>query len=212
MNYSRIRYLALLTIVISAMTACNEDEFDTKPLNDVSEIVIFTHELYMETEILGGDEYTPLYVKNDGLIDQYVATVDDFDQLKQFPLNRLITCLLGVGLREEQIPQVRRSVMAYEYRNENLIAQHRRAMYQLNQGMEMRRDYWTAKYRSGEISAREYERIMQDLRKKYHRAVLKLKEKNAGEFRRSFRMLMQHLNRILDNSQWQNLIICLKIQ
>ena len=194
------------------ITACSKEDSEYQDLNEISEIVQLTHELYLKTEILGGDENTPLYVKNDGLIDEYVVTVDDFDQLKQLPLNRLITCLQGVELREKQIPLVRRAIMAYQYRNENIIARHRRAMYQLNKGMEMRRDYWTAKYRSGEISAREFERIMHNLRIKYHEAVLQLKEKNAQEFRRSFRLLMQNLNRILERSQWHQFSVCLRGQ
>jgi hypothetical protein len=212
MNYSRIRNFTLIILMLSLISACSKDDHDSQAENyDISEIVRLTHELYLKTEIPGGDE-TPPYLENDGLIDEYVATVDDFDQLKQYPLNRLITCLLNVGLTEEQVPMVRRAIAAYENRNEKIITQHRRAIHHLNQAMQQRTDYLIAKYRSGEITAEEFARQMHQLRERYRNAVMQIKENNAEYFKRSFRFLVKHLNMILEDYQWQEFTLCLRGQ
>jgi hypothetical protein len=204
--------VAATTAVSLLIVSCSKEEKFPNGTTDVDNIVEFTDQLYLKTDVTGGDEQTPFSAPNDGLIDEYTANETYFAARNGLVANRLIRCLVNVNLTEEQTFQTRRAVSAFHNRNHELIKKHRAAVAELNQGMQNRREHLIAQLRNGEIDRPTFYRAMANLREKYVTAINEIKQTYANDFSLSFRLLMMHFKDILDENQWQRFATCVKLQ
>jgi hypothetical protein len=211
MNYSFYkpakRITGILLIMLVFLFSCQKEKMDQPAETTVEDVVELTHQHYLKSQDIAGDEQTPFAIFNSGLIDEYLATDHHF--IRGGRLNRLITCIVSTELTTDQKPMVRRVVMAYQKRNESLIARHREEVSKLNAAMEQYRKNLMMQYRNGEISREELHGIMTQLRERYANAIAAIKESNAGDFARSFRHLMEHIHTILTAEQWESMVNCL---
>lgn len=211
----KIKFIGIFSIMLAFFAACTEE-----PINDLAQeeadlqtietIVEKTTQLYLSSEVTGGDENTALTVENDGLIDEYVTAPEDLEPQHPIRSNRFMGCLKPTNLTDEQKPLVRRAVMAFQMRNKAIIMQQRLAVAELHNAKEQSRQLYISQLRSGEITRIEFENKMAELRQRFVEALLNIKKPRAAEFAPSFRMLLKNLNEILDSSQWQQFADCLK--
>jgi hypothetical protein len=212
MKNLKVRLIVTSVFVLAVFVSCNKERQDSmqEQQTSVEEIVEIVHQDYLGSDVIEGDEQTPFFVSNEGLIDEYLATENAFEIQDKSVNNRFIRCLTSVKLDDEQIPQVRRALKAYENRNGRIIQKHRQAFAQLHDRMENNRQELIRQLRSGEIDRAEFKRKMTQLRAQYQQALMRIKESNAADFSQSFRMLMQQLNNILTERQWNAFTGCLR--
>jgi hypothetical protein len=212
MKNLKVRLIVTSIFALAVFVSCNKERQEANRLQSVSldEIVELTNQRYLDSEITGGDEHSSFFVNNEGLIDEYLATGDLFESQDKSVDNRFIRCLRSVNLDAEQIPQVRRALNAYENRNARILQKHRQVFAGLHARMENQRNELIRQLRSGEIDRAEFSRKMAQLREQYHQALRRIKESNASELSRSFRMLMQNLQNILNDRQWNAFTSCLR--
>lgn len=210
---------SIIIVAFAALiaTSCNNEYFDQDqniPENGITvtidEVVVLANQKYLVAEVFGGDEQQSFYVPNEGLIDEYLAMEEhDIPDDKMLD-NSFIRCLMAVGLSDAQIPMVRRSLQAYENRNEALINKHRQELATILTRAENQRSNLLRQLMAGEITRPEFNRKMTLLRTNLQNALLRLKESNASDFSRSYRMLMNQLHEILEPRQWNAFADCLK--
>ena len=187
-----------------------QQELNPDAVSALEQAVEQANQDYRTSEVSGGDEQTPFSVINEGLIDEYLAREGDLEYSERSAGNRLTGCLRSLNLSDEQISQVRRTLKGLETRNEKIIQRHRDAFAALNAGMEARRNNLNRQLANGQLDREEFRTRMTYLRNQYQKALLRIKESNAGEFSRSHRLLMQHLQKILNERQWNAFTSCLR--
>jgi len=209
-KYPRFRFLGMATLVmIFLAVSCNREEAEIVTQPNADALEEYANEQYLKAEIVGGDEQSPFYVYNDGLIDEYTASDANLNARSMEAPNKLVNCLLNVNLTEEQRANVRRALVSYQKRNQQLIQQHREAVAELNQAMQQRRLYLMRLFRSGEIDRAEFHKRMSDLREKYTQTLKNIKQEHAFNFRRSYRFMLNNLLEILDDAQWNRFVTCM---
>lgn len=213
MKNLKVRLIVTTVFASAVFVSCNKERQDSSLEQQLSveEIVEIVNQNYLGSDDIEGDEQTPFFVDNEGLIDEYLATESSFENQDKSVANRFIICLKSINLDEEQIPQARRALKAYEIINERIIQKHREAFARLNERMEASRVELIRRLRSGEIDRAEFKRKMTQLRAQYQQALMRIKESNASDFTRSFRMLMQNLNDVLTERQWNAFTDCLRV-
>ncbi|MBE0662115.1 MAG: hypothetical protein IH597_06580 [Bacteroidales bacterium] len=212
MKNLKVRLIVVSVFSLAILVSCNKERQDSLQEQQITvdEIVEIVNQNYLGSNVIEGDEQTPFFVTNEGLIDEYLASESSFENQDKSVNNRFIRCLKSVNLDDEQIPQARRALKAYENRNERIIQKHRQAFSQLHDRMENNRTELIRQLRSGEIDRVEFKRKMTQLRTQYQQALIRIKESNASDFSRSFRMLMQNLNNVLTERQWNAFTGCLR--
>lgn len=213
MKNLKVRLIVTSVFALAVFVSCNKERQDSLQEQQLSveEIVEIVNLNYLGSTFIEGDEQTPFFVINEGLVDEYLATESSFENQDKSAGNRFIRCLKSINLDDEQIPQVRRALKAYEIRNERIIQKHRQAFAQLHDRMEANRVELIRQLRSGEIDRVEFKRKMTQLRAQYQQVLMRIKESNASDFSRSFRMLMQNLNDVLTERQWNAFTNCLRV-
>jgi hypothetical protein len=201
------RISGIFLIMLITLLSCQKEIIDQPAVTTVEDVVELTHQHYLKSHDIAGDVQTPFTVFNFGLIDEYLATDNHF--VRSGSLNRLISCIISTDLTTDQATMVRRAVMAYQKRNESLIAKHREDVSKLNAAMEQYRKSLMLQYRNGELSRQELNNKMTQLRERYTNALANIKESNSGAFTRSFRQLMEHIHTILTSEQWESMANCL---
>jgi hypothetical protein len=193
MKNLKVRLIVTSVFALAVFVSCNKERQDSMQEQQISveEIVEIVNQNYLGSDVIEGDEQTPFFVTNEGLIDEYLATERSFENEDKSVSNRFVRCLKSVNLNDEQIPQARRALKAYENRNERIIQKHRQAFAQLQDRIEDNRAELIRQLRSGEIDRVEFKRKMTQLRAQYQQALMRIKESNAADFSSSFRMLMQ---------------------
>lgn len=212
MKNLKVRLIVTLVFALAIFVSCNKEKQDTLQESQISveAIVELVNQSYLGSDVIEGDEQTPFFVDNEGLIDEYLATGSSFENQDKSASNRFIRCLKSVNLNDEQIPQARRALKAYENRNARILQIHREVFAQMHARMEANRQELTRQLRSGEIDRVEFKRKMTQLRAQYQQALMRIKESNASDFSRSFRMLMHNLNNVLTDRQWNAFTGCLR--
>lgn len=202
---------AWIISLLLVLASCSKENIEDQPAEDamtVDEIVAFAHQEYLITEEAETDLYEAFPTNSDGLVDFYTATLTDFDSRPAE--NRLLRCLSGLSLEEEQNRPVRRALKAHEQRNERIIAQHRQAYRKMNARVNQARENLLLQFENGEIDRPELARQLKQLRLQYQNALRELKASNAEAFSRSFRMLMTNLKEVLNDRQWAAFTACLR--
>ncbi len=208
-----IFFVAFAFIVLSCNKE-NDEQAQNIPGNvataTVDEAVRLANQKYLVAEVFGGGEHQSFFVPNEGLIDEYLARADNTMPHDIVPGNIFIKCLISIDLSDAQIPIVRRALLAHENRNEMLIERHRQELETILARAEAQRSKLLRQLMAGEISRPEFNRKIALLMTNLQNALLRLKESNAAEFSRSYRMLMNHLHNILEPRQWKVFTDCLK--
>jgi hypothetical protein len=211
MKNLKVRLIVTSVFALAIFVSCNKEKQDTEQQQiSVEAIVELVNQSYLGSDVIEGDEQTPFFVDNEGLIDEYLATEGSFENQDKSVSNRFIRCLKSVNLDDEQIPQARRALKAYENRNARILQMHREVFAQMHARMEASRQELIRELRSGEIDRVEFKRKMTQLRNQYQQALRRIKESNASDFSRSFRMLMHNLNKVLTERQWNAFTGCLR--
>lgn len=217
MKKTPIRFSGFIIATALILASCNkehDDQAQYTPGNAetaaVDEVVRLANQKYLHTEVSGGDKSQSFYIPNDGLIDEYLARKNHTMPEHKEPGNAFISCLTSTGLSEDQIPLVRRSLLAYENRNNTLIERHRQELATILTRAEAQRSNLLRQFLAGDIDRPEFHRRMALLRTNLQNALRQLKESNASEFSRSYRLLIQHLHDILEPRQWHSFTDCLK--
>jgi hypothetical protein len=212
MKNLKVRLIVTSVFALAVFVSCNKERQDSLQEQQITveEIVEIVNQNYLGSDVIEGDEQTPFFVTNEGLIDEYLATERSFENEDKSVSNRFVRCLKSVNLNDEQIPQARRALKAYENRNERIIQKHRQAFAQLQDRIEDNRAELIRQLRSGEIDRVEFKRKMTQLRAQYQQALMRIKESNAADFSSSFRMLMHNLNNVLTERQWNAFTGCLR--
>lgn len=212
MKNLKVRLIVTSVFALAIFVSCNKEnqESDSLQRNSIEEIVELTNQRYLESDFTGGDEQSPFFVNNDGLIDEYFLSESLFEGQDKSVSNRFIRCLKSTNMDDEQIPQARRALKTYENRNARILQLHREAFAQMHARIETSRLELIRQLRSGEIDRVEFKRKMHQLRTQFQKALMRIKESNASDFSRSFRMLMQNLREILNERQWNAFTTCLK--
>jgi hypothetical protein len=212
MKNLKVRLIVTSVFAIAIFVSCSKEnqESDRLQSNSIDEIVELTNQRYLESDLTGGDEQSSFFVNKEGLIDEYIATESLFRSQDKSVSNRFVRCLKSTNLDDEQIPKARRALKAYENRNARIIQLHREVFAQMHARMENNRQELIRQLRSGEIDRVEFKRKMTQLRAQYQQALMRIKESNASDFSRSFRLLMQNLNEVLTDRQWNAFTGCLR--
>lgn len=204
--------IAFLATVLSCNKERLEPNTDPNPdlrAQSIEKIVDNANNKYLSVEISSVNETRPFLLVNDGLIDEYLAKNQFLFPENNNPGNKLIACLMAVGLNQPQIPHVRRAMQGFEERNLMIISKHREAVEILKARVEARRLELNQQLANGQISQVEYQRFMHQLREHFTIALKKIKEAHAQAFSKSYRMLMQQLSNILTPTQWDGFKTCL---
>jgi len=207
---NRLIFPAVALSAIFILVSCSKEKTDEPNIKNLEAIVEKANQDYMATEVGEGDEQNAFSVPSEGLIEEYLTKEDDLTSNEAFRHNKLIRCLCSVNPGDEQIPQIRVALWAFEHRNARIIQKHREAFHQLKQRIENQRNELIRQLQNGEIDRPEFRRKMAQLRQQFHNGVQRIKELNAAAFSRSYRMLMQQLNNILDDGQWEAFTDCLR--
>jgi hypothetical protein len=209
------KLLAFALMIAFIAVSCSKDkltdqlrENETTEMMSVAEVVSMVNEQYLQPIESDADENTPFNTENDGLIDIYTATAEDFDSRSID--NKLLRCLASVGLDSDQATQTRRALNAHEQRNEHIIQRHRNAYRQLNARMNNARQELVAQFQNGEIDRMEFHRRMNLLRERYQQGIQRIRSSNAEAFSRSFNGLMLNLQDILNARQWAAFTGCMR--
>lgn len=210
MKTNRLIFPAVALLAIFMLVSCSKEKTDEPNIKNLEAIVEKANQDYMATEVGEGDEQNAFSVVGEGLIEEYLTKEDDLTNNEAFRHNKLIRCLRSVSPGDEQIPQIRAALRAFEHRNARIIQKHREAFHQLKQRIENQRNELIRQLQNGEIDRPEFRRKMAQLRQQFHNGVQRIKESNAAAFSRSYRMLMQQLNNILDDGQWEAFTDCLR--
>lgn len=210
MKTNRLIFPAIALSAIFILVSCSKEKTDEPNIKNLEAIVEKANQDYMATEVGEGDEQNTFSVVGEGLIEEYLTKEDDLTNNESIRHNKLIRCLRSVNPDEAQIPQIRAALRAFEHRNARIIQKHREAFHQLKQRIENQRNELIRQLQNGEIDRPEFRRKMAQLRHQFHNGVQRIKESNAAAFSRSYRMLMQQLNNILDDGQWEAFTDCLR--
>lgn len=208
-NISLINLLGLL-LTAAILISCSKEKTDDSDSNTLESLVEKANQEYLGTEVSEGDDQNPFLVLNDGLIEEYLVEENQLESGEAHLHNKLIRCLRSVNPDEEQIPQIRLSVRAFEHRNAHIIHKHREAFQQLKHRIENQRNELIRQLHNGEIDRPEFRRKMAQLRQQLHNGLQRIKESNAQAFSRSYRILMQQLKEILNDEQWDSFRDCLQ--
>ncbi len=207
-------FIIAVAFIAVACKKEHDEQVENMPDNvssaTIDEAVRLANQKYLIAEVLGGDKHESFFVLNEGLIDEYLAREEYTFPDEKVPGNTFISCLTSAELSDSQLQMVRRALLAHENRNETLIDRHRKALAIMLARAESQRNNLLRQLMAGEIGRPEFNRKMALLRTNLQNALLRLKESNAAEFSRSYRMLMNHLHNILEPRQWNAFTDCLK--
>lgn len=165
---------------------------------------------YMAVEIVGGDENTAFSAVNEGLAEDYLLEASSFDLLGKTSNHRLIRCLKGLDLSEEQIAKIRKALAAYEDCKSEAIKKHRAAYGELKDKVEAARKDLVEQYRNNEISKEELQEGLKSLRERFNYALKAIKESYAQSLKDCFEKFLASLKEILTERQWKAFLICHK--
>lgn len=207
-------FIIVTAFIVASCIKEHEEKAQYTPYNaetaTVDDVVRLANQKYLHAEVSGGDESQSFFIPNEGLIDEYLARKEHTMPGHKGQNNAFISCLASTGLSEDQIPLVRRALLAYENRNNTLIKRHRQELATILTRAEAQRSTLLRQLLAGDIDRPEFHRRMALLRTNLQNALRQLKESNASEFSRSYRLLMQHLHDILEPRQWHSFTDCLK--
>ncbi len=194
------------------VTSCSKDQNlpESFVLATVEEVVSKANQKYFVADVFGGEENLSFFIPNEGLIDEYL-TIDNLSSgLGKALNNGFIGCLRALELSEAQLTLIRRSLIAYENRNQAIIAKHRQEVAMILDRAEAKRKELRKQLLDGEITQAEFDRRIALLRTRLQAELLRLKESNASHFSRSYRLLLNQLKGILSATQWSAFTICLQ--
>jgi DNA anti-recombination protein RmuC len=211
-----IKSLLLSFVILLAISACNKEfEEFTPELRDeavpsLTSLVEIANLKYLSGEVEIDNQDVSFFVANDGLIDEYTATEHAFMSAdKQAVANSFATCLRSIELDPDQKPRVRRLMKLYENRNERIISNHRMLAHQLRDRMETARRTLHMQYRNERITEDEFRTRIAALRERYQQSLQRIRSSNAEAFSRSYELLLQRLQEVLTEEQWEAFSDCI---
>ena len=212
MNTKSIIRATIVPLLIFSLVACEKESVDTGKTDPIAEetiesLVELANKRFMEGRVTTDEEV------NDGgeikgLIDEYTATREDFSAERP-KRNSLLSCLVSVDPDREQRQLIGRSLNAFSGRNERIIRSYRQDMQNLHQRMGNTRRELYEKFRNGEIDREQLRRRLAALNERYREAVRNKRNKFSESFSRSYTILLEQLNEILDRDQWKAFTSCL---
>lgn len=216
MKKMMIKQLLLSMVILFTLSACNKEfeEFTPEQRGEVMPsltMLVETANLkYLSGEVEIDNQDVSFFVANDGLIDEYTATERAFTSAdKQAVANSFVACLRSIELDADQRPRVRRLMKLYENRNERIIGNHRMLAHQLRERMETARRTLNMQYRNGRINEDEFRTRIAALRERYQQSLQRIRNSNAEAFSRSYELLLQRLQEILTEEQWEAFADCI---
>lgn len=184
------------------------DHEDHPGATSIHEVVESTHQRYLGGMVGMTSNQLSFLLENDGLIDEYIADDRTFRDSRPHA-NRLLDCLRTAELTADQRPQIARALQAHRLRNERIIQAHRREVMQLRQQVETARQQLYRRFQAGDIDREQFRERMLQLRERFQEGLNDIRQSNAGMFSRSYRQLLEHLQGILTEEQWETFTTCL---
>ncbi len=211
-----IKHFIFTAIVFMALTACDKDSSLTEPfpiddsaLPSYAILVENANQKYLSVEVGMGSIDGAFFVPNDGLIDEYTASERDFVSADKQNGNSFVACLRSTELEQEQRQRVRRLMLNYQQRNERIIANHRMLVRQLHERMQTARRTLYLQYRNDHITEDELRARLAAMREHYQDGLQRIRTSNAEAFSRSYAFLLERLQDVLTEEQWEVLAACL---
>ncbi len=215
MKTQMMKQLLFLVLVAMAMIACDQErgEILTEPADDVAlpSLTVLVEKAnlkYLAGEVEVGGQDGSFVIVNDGLIDEYTANEGAFVAFEKQAGNSFLRCLRSTELEPEQKQRVRRLLNIYETRNERIIGNHRMLARQLHERMETARRTLHMQYRNGRITEEEFRTRHAAMRERYREGMLRIRTANADAFSRSYAVILQQLQSILTEEQWETFADC----
>lgn len=190
-----------------AVLATPEEE-EEAALITVADLVAFAEARYFSGSIDTDEEDGSFVIANEGLIDEYTADERGFGQSRP-QHNGLIACLVSVEPDLEQRPLISAALREYRIRNQRIINAYRQQFQNIRQRMEGARRQMYEQFRSGRFDREQYRRQMQMLRERYMEALQDMREAHAEAFSASYELLLEKLQEILSEEQWEAFAECL---
>lgn len=205
-------------IVLMAFAACDKQipDLEEKGISQenstltIEEMVELANFQYLNGGGTSGQDADFVFAENDGLIDAYTADEKSFISYEKQAENGFLACLRSAEPDSDQIKKIRRTLNAYENRNERIIARHRLAVRQLNERVELRRQGLFRRYQAGLIDLERYRTMLHNLREVYREGLSRIRESNAAAFSASYESLLRILDAILTDEQWEIFTACLE--
>jgi len=212
MKTKKILGAFVLAFLFLGIHSCNKENLE-KPSEDtpltIENLVEFANQRYLTLKPEGGSDNSPFFMRGDGLIDEYTANEQGFLAVDKQGRNTFLLCLRSVEPAQEQVLQIRRGLRAYEIRNRQIIWNHRGAYWNLFERMELARRELYKQYQDGEIDMEQYHQKINELRQRFVEGIGRIRASHAEAFSRSYKLLLQHLENILSDNQWEVFSNCL---
>ncbi len=185
-----------------------EEEQAEIVLTSIGDLVSFAQERYFGGSVQAGQDDETFVISNEGLIDEYTADERGFNENRPRQ-NSLISCILSVEPDQEQRPLIAQALREYRMRNQRIINLHRQRFHNLSQRMEGARSQLQERFRSGDIDREQYRRQMQMLRERFQEALQNMRAAHAEAFSASYALLLERLQEIFSEEQWEAFAACL---
>ncbi len=216
MQKRTIKGLVWLIACSLALTACDEyhlevpvpDHQEHPTTHSIPEVVETAHQRYLGGTVELSSNHLSFLLINDGLIDEYTADDRMFRDSRP-RANRLLDCLRTVEPTSDQRPQIARALQSHRLRNERIIQAHRQEVMQLRQRVETARRQLYRRFQAGDIDREQFREEMMHLRERFQEGLNGIRRSNAAMFSRSYNQLLEHLQEILTEEQWEVFTGCL---
>lgn len=209
-------FLAFLAFVLAGCSKPSENKSTQGPAADPN-IEAMTGQALSglgSQEVYEGEPETGLFMDNEGVPAVFMAEETDLDGndplRAAIRMHALIRCLKSIGMDESQAQQVRVSLHDYKVCKENAVKRAKAIYRDLQATYKAKYGQLYRKYKAGEITEREFKKLVEQLRIAFKRELhaLHLKEKLDQAFAKCFRILLGNLKSILSENQWITFKTC----
>jgi hypothetical protein len=206
----QMKYTLILAGMAFLTFSCQqENDVTPKQLEvEIDEVVEVIVNQFMSVEISGGSENEP-FSSDAGSYENPNARIS-LDEAEEIGSKAMISCLMGLGLDQTQMQEIRRLFFGFENCQSNVMKEYRGEIRQLITKMEEVRKNLLDQVRNGELRPDEFRSKMEELRKRYQLVILELRAKHAEDLKPCIRGFVARLPIVLGRENWTAFRECIK--
>jgi uncharacterized membrane protein len=206
--------ITLILFLLFSFISCEKNTDDLKADQDdqsaqlaIKSLVEEAGNRYLAGEVALSENTEAVNTRGEGLIDEYTADEKGLNDTR--PQNSFVSCIRSVEPDSDQRMKLSRALSAYSDRNQRIIGTHRESMQNLTRRVMTARNQLLLSFEAGEINREQYRKEVQALTERYQESVKRIRTSNLEAFSRSYTLMLEHLESILNQRQWNSFTSCM---